>query len=60
VALVENVATAELMKKFYAGMLQRNLPAPAALRNAQLEMTKSPRWSSRYYWAGFVLQGDWQ
>ena len=28
---VSDVATAELMKKFYAGMLQRRLPAAAAL-----------------------------
>ena len=57
---VSDVATAELMKKFYAGMLQRRLPAPAALHSAQLEMAKDPRWSSPYFWAGFVLQGDWK
>jgi CHAT domain-containing protein/tetratricopeptide (TPR) repeat protein len=57
---VSDVATAELMKKFYAGMLQRQLPPAAALRSAQLEMAKDPRWSSPYFWAGFVLQGDWQ
>jgi len=57
---VSDVATAELMKKFYAFMLQRRLPAPAALRSAQLEMAKDPRWSSPYFWAGFVLQGDWK
>jgi len=57
---VSDVATAELMKKFYAGMLKRRLPTAAALRAAQLEMSRDPRWSAPYYWAGFVLQGDWR
>jgi CHAT domain-containing protein len=57
---VSDRATAELMKAFYAGMLQRHLRPAAALRAAQLEMTRDPRWSSPYYWAGFVLQGDWR
>ncbi len=57
---VSDVATAELMKKFYAGMLQKGLPASAALRRAQLEIARDPRWASPYFWAGFVLQGDWR
>jgi CHAT domain-containing protein/Tfp pilus assembly protein PilF len=57
---VSDLATAELMKRFYAGMLQRHLPPAAALRAAQLAMAADPRWSAPYYWAGFVMQGDWQ
>jgi CHAT domain-containing protein/tetratricopeptide (TPR) repeat protein len=57
---VSDAATAELMKRFYAGMLQQHLAPAAALRSAQREMAKDARWSSPYYWAGFVLQGDWQ
>ena len=48
------------MKKFYAAMLQRHLPAAAALRVAQLDIARDPRWRSPYFWAGFVLQGDWK
>jgi CHAT domain-containing protein len=48
------------MKKFYTGLLQQHLPAAAALRSAQLEMAQDPRWASPYFWAGFVLQGDWK
>lgn len=55
---VNDEATAELMKRFYANMLQRGLPAAAALRRAQLEFMQTQR--SPYYWAGFVLQGDWK
>jgi CHAT domain-containing protein/tetratricopeptide (TPR) repeat protein len=57
---VSDLATAELMKKFYRGMLHDRLPPAAALRAAQLEMSSDPRWASPYYWAGFVLQGDWK
>jgi CHAT domain-containing protein len=57
---VSDLATAELMKKFYRGILQERRQPAAALRAAQLEMSKDPRWASPYYWAGFVLQGDWR
>jgi CHAT domain-containing protein len=57
---VDDRATAELMKHFYAALVRDNRPATAALRKAQSELRKSPRWRSPYYWAGFVLQGDWR
>jgi CHAT domain-containing protein len=57
---VSDLATAELMKKFYAGMLQQKLAPAAALRMAQRQMSQDPRWASPYYWAGFVFEGDWK
>ncbi len=57
---VDDQATAQLMKHFYRGMLKENLQPASALRAAQIEMSKSPRWSSPYYWAGFVIQGEWR
>jgi len=57
---VDDLATAELMERFYKGMLKEGLPAAAALRAAQLELMKDKRWSSPYFWAGFVLQGEWK
>ncbi len=57
---VNDLATAELMKKFYRGLLQQRLRPAAALRAAQLEMSRDPRWKAPYYWAGFVLQGEWR
>ncbi len=57
---VNDYATAELMKRFYAGMLKENLPAAAALRAAQLGMMKQKRFSSPYYWAAFTIQGEWK
>jgi CHAT domain-containing protein/tetratricopeptide (TPR) repeat protein len=57
---VDDLATAELMKLFYQRMLKDGLPAGAALRAAQLEMSGQKRWASPYFWAGFVLHGEWK
>jgi len=56
---VDDRATAELMQQFYSGVLREGLTPAAALRAAQLHLAASPRWSAPYYWAGFILQGDW-
>jgi len=56
---VDDPATAELMKRFYRGMIKENLTPSVALKKAQLEMQRQARWRSPYYWAGFVLQGEW-
>jgi CHAT domain-containing protein len=57
---VDDLATAELMKHFYRGLLEENLRPAAALRAAQIEMSKQKQWSAPYYWAGFVIQGEWR
>lgn len=57
---VRDEATSELMKRFYRGMLRRKLTPPAALRAAQVSMWKDPRWKAPYFWAAFVLQGEWK
>ncbi|NOT61191.1 MAG: CHAT domain-containing protein [Acidobacteria bacterium] len=57
---VDDLATAELMKRFYRGMLRDNLRPAAALRAAQRELARQPRWAAPYFWAGFVLQGEWK
>jgi len=57
---VDDLATAQLMKSFYRDMLKERLTPPQALRLAQLEMLKQQRWSSPYFWAPFVIQGEWR
>ena len=57
---VDDSATAEIMTRFYKLMLEKNLAPVEALREAQLEMQTETEWKSPYYWAGFVLQGEWQ
>ena len=57
---VDDAATAELMKRFYRGVLQEKLTPAAALRAAQIEMFRKSHWQSPYYWGAFVLQGEWR
>lgn len=57
---VNDQATAELMKRFYQGMLKEGQRPAAALRAAQMEMWKEPQWHAPYFWAAFVLQGEWK
>jgi CHAT domain-containing protein len=58
---VDDSATAELMKRLYAGMLgPKRLRPAAALRAAQLGLWRDKAWSAPYYWAAFVLQGEWK
>jgi len=57
---VSDLGTAELMKRFYRGMLVDSLTPAAALRAAQRELAANPRWASPYFWAPFILQGDWR
>jgi CHAT domain-containing protein len=59
---VDDEATAELMKRFYRYMLgPEKMSAAAALRRAKIDfMNGSERWRAPFYWAGFVLQGDWK
>jgi hypothetical protein len=56
---VSDRATADLMGYFYAGMLKQGMRPPAALRAAQVAMLKNKRRQAPYYWAPFVLQGEW-
>jgi CHAT domain-containing protein len=55
---VDDEATAALMELFYRGMLADGLRPAEALRRAQLDISKRQRWSSPYYWAGFILHGE--
>jgi CHAT domain-containing protein len=55
---VDDRATAALMDRFYDEMLDHGRPPAEALRLAQLSLRNERRWSSPYYWGGFVLQGD--
>ena len=56
---VDDEATAELMRLFYGYMLRDGLSPAAALRKAQVTMSQQKRWQSPYYWAGFVIQGQY-
>ncbi|GAB4282504.1 MAG: CHAT domain-containing protein [Oscillatoriaceae cyanobacterium] len=57
---VDDEGTAILMASFYDKMLSQGMPAPQALRAAQLELWQSADWKLPYYWAAFTLQGEWR
>jgi len=56
---VDDRATAALMAEFYKAMLQDGMPPVAALRSAKQSIRQKKAWSAPYFWAGFVLQGDY-
>jgi CHAT domain-containing protein len=55
---VADRSTALLMPDFYKRLLANASP-PAALRAAQLDLIAKGRYSAPFYWAPFVLNGDW-
>lgn len=55
---VDDDATAILMQDFYKNLPQ--LGAAESLRQAQLRLSNHPEWSQPFYWAPFVLFGDWR
>ena len=57
---VDDRATAVLMAHFYEAMLQQGMSPAAALRAAKLKMKQDKNWSAPYYWAGFVVQGEYE
>ena len=57
---VPDQATAELMGRFYHALLQEGTSATEALRSAQLEIRSTERWRNPYFWAPFIIQGDWK
>ena len=56
---VNDESTSKLMTFFYQAMLTDRLPPAAALRVAQLKMLKQPQRQAPYYWAAFMLHGEW-
>jgi len=57
---VDDEATSTLMRSFYKRMLVDHLKPSAALRAAQIEMFQQAKWQAPYYWAAFVIQGEWK
>jgi len=58
---VSDRAAADFIAKFYRKLFgPQKLPPTAALREVQAELWKEGRWSSAYYWAPFVFNGEWK
>ncbi|MBI3653374.1 MAG: CHAT domain-containing protein [Acidobacteria bacterium] len=57
---VSDRATADLMERFYRRIFKKDLTPSAALRSAQVRMSEKKKWSAPYYWAAFIMQGEWR
>jgi CHAT domain-containing protein len=56
---VQDQSTADLMTRFYEFIKQSGVNKGEALRQAQLTLLRSPQYQHPYYWAPFVLVGNW-
>jgi len=56
---VQDQSTANLMVQFYQELLQGKFTRAEALRRAQLQLLKQPQYQHPFYWAPFVLVGNW-
>jgi CHAT domain-containing protein len=57
---VSDDSTVEMMRSFYRNL--QTMPKAEALRQAQLGLAKSSAMTSShpYFWAPFILVGDWK
>jgi CHAT domain-containing protein/tetratricopeptide (TPR) repeat protein len=57
---VNDESTAELMVGFYRQLIQNpGISKAKALQTAQIELSKQPKYQHPFYWASFVLVGNW-
>jgi CHAT domain-containing protein len=56
---VNDESTAVFTDQFYRAVYVDKLSPAAALRRAQVWLMQHSPWQSPYYWAPFVLEGDW-
>lgn len=57
---VADQSTAELMGNLYRSRQERGLTKIEALRQAQLSLLSQPKYSHPFYWAPFILMGNWK
>ncbi|MEB3885166.1 CHAT domain-containing protein [Lyngbya sp. CCY1209] len=56
---VNDISTAAFMAEFYRQLAGPGVGKAQALRQAQLSLLREPRYRDPYYWAAFVLIGNW-
>jgi len=55
---VDDIATKELMIRFYRYMIEEKLSKEEALKRAKLDLMKSKEYSSPFFWSAFVMYGE--
>lgn len=56
---VSDESTAEFMAEFYRELFQTQVSKAEAVRQSQLMLLKNSKYEHPYYWAPFVLVGNW-
>ena len=56
---VEDLATTELMSRFYQKLATGQVTKAKALAQAQLELLHSEQFNHPFYWSAFILLGNW-
>ena len=56
---VNDRATSRLMSNFYRELSDKNLPKAEAVRQAQLKLLHNRWYKHPFYWAPYVLLGNW-
>ena len=56
---VSDESTAKFMEQFYKELFTPNMTRAEAVRIAQLHLLKTPEFAHPYFWAPFILVGNW-
>ncbi|MBK9262584.1 MAG: CHAT domain-containing protein [Polyangiaceae bacterium] len=56
---VDDEATRDLMTSFYQNMYRKGLGRSEAMRQAQLALLAQPERKHPFYWASFIVSGNW-
>jgi CHAT domain-containing protein len=56
---VDDNAARKIMERFYLGLRTEHMSKTAALRQAQIELIRSSELAQPFFWAPFVLIGNW-
>jgi len=56
---VDDAATSKFMITLYQSLASANVTKAASLRAAQQALLKNPEYNHPYFWAAFVLLGNW-
>jgi CHAT domain-containing protein len=56
---VDDAAAQQLMTRFYRGLTAEKHSKAEALRQAQIEMLRNEQTSHPFFWAPFLLIGNW-
>ena len=57
---VSDISTSILIQRYYEQLIRKGLSKADALQKAQISMIKDEQYAHPFFWAPFVLTGDWK